>query len=742
MMIYIIDDKKSRQVDYGWDKERFKEFDSLVAPIWNIESLIENQQSILQSGNIVLFHESFLASNDDDRKQNIDLFKTKLKEMSSSLFVAYFSGSKNGRYVDDNLCMLPPDVLYLNLEIFIKKVQDNEKDFKYLAFGENYLEEESIRHNLEEVNDDNVGGEKIHTGMKLFFAVSSEDEVEPPFDDVETINGWDFFDEDVSDTELDELVMNWFSENKYEAIYLPLYFGNVYSDYMGLRLAMHIRLTETPNRNVPIFIYGVSSYYDLCSNESFEVFKFSSVHLVRADNKSLKESLNIKQRNVDVHNDIKRIFLNVPSNIGDNHSVANKWAISRWCDMLQWKGCIPNLIDPEFTKSLYFKFLVAKHGQHDKFSKKQKYYAKISGIERKTILYIDDEYDKGWETILKYIFDSSDARLVCFKDFDKKISREELVKRIKDFLNNQEADCYLIDLRLHEDDFGCNKMSDLTGHTISEYIKSQNAGNQIVVFSASNKIWNLKEELFRIGASGYALKESPELNLTRSESLRLFIDFCNAVQLACKMSYLKEIVKKQSDLKVMEPTISQLDGIINLLSKDKGDNDKDLINSALLAEIVFIEDYLKNNLGYTIIKTGEKEAKKVVLWKPECERRNNEDDNILLTGHLFFRREKIGSHYTVTDVSEFFEQYTELQSGWCEVSDSDVTLVVSVLMAIFKLPRNIVKKYIDFKLLRNTQIAHNVCGSDKKKIKADEVVDFYYTVICPIVEKRFSPTSS
>ena len=58
-MIYIIDDKRSRQQDYGWNDERFQLFANIVIPIWDTESLIKYQAQILEPGNIILFHESF-----------------------------------------------------------------------------------------------------------------------------------------------------------------------------------------------------------------------------------------------------------------------------------------------------------------------------------------------------------------------------------------------------------------------------------------------------------------------------------------------------------------------------------------------------------------------------------------------------------------------------------------------------------------------------------------------------------
>ena len=78
-MIYIIDDKRSRQQDYGWDDERFMLFADIVIVIWDIESLIKYRSQILEPGNIILFHESFSISEKDDSNKMINYLEGKEK---------------------------------------------------------------------------------------------------------------------------------------------------------------------------------------------------------------------------------------------------------------------------------------------------------------------------------------------------------------------------------------------------------------------------------------------------------------------------------------------------------------------------------------------------------------------------------------------------------------------------------------------------------------------------------------
>ncbi len=732
-MIYIIDDKRSRQRDYGWDENKFAMFPDAIVPIWNMDGLRENCSSIIQSGNVVLFHESFFSSEDEE----LCLFKQKIKN-NSSLYVAYFSGSKSGRYVENDKCMLPPDVLYLNLEVFTRKHKEGETNFKYLAFGDNYSVEYGIRHELEQVNKKNVGVPRINTDKKLFFAVTSADAVEPPFN-IEPVRDWDYFDSDVSDKDLDLFVREQFRESTYDAIYIPLYIGNVYSDFLGLRLAMHIRLTSSVNSTTPVFIYGVSSYEDLRQNACFDVLKFSTVLLIGSDSDSFSLSLNKIERTDNYDFALQNIHLNIPCNIGNNHSVANKWAVYRWSNMLKLDNEI--LLEDDVRVSLYFKYIDAKFGQHDKFKEDQKYSVQIEGIEGKTIVYIDDEYNKGWKDILSQIFKASKAKCILFTDFDKKIAREKLLERIYRFIDENDADCYLLDLRLHENDFAIDQRKELSGHCISKYIKNKNIGNQVVIFTASNKIWNLKEEIFKNGAMGYALKESPDLNLKRKDSLELYKDFVNSIKSACNMSYLKDMVTKQGELESLCSATKQLESVVNLLAKDNGENDKDLLGAALLAEIVFVEDFIKSQ-GYSLLSTGKDDTLKVELCK-------NTGEQIPISGFMFFKREQNGNYSNVIDVSDFYKAPQEPPSGWCKVSNSDVTLVAATLLKECSFSANITRKYVHFKHIRNTQVAHKITrdtkiappnSSERIEFSETDIKDFYDSLIYPLVKKLCTRT--
>lgn len=731
-MIYLIDDKKSRQENFGWTDERLAHYADMLMPIRNADDLQQFQEDIYKADNVIIFHESFLSSSDKIKQESINTFKANIQD--NNLKVCTFSGSKNTRTIDGNTCMLPVDVVYENLSVFLNKFKDGDFNFQYLAFGENYEIEESLRNRIENVINDikNVNPTKIDTSSRKVFCATFDNDFSIVYPFTEVVETEYFFPEDnFSDAELNEIVNTWFSTTKYDVIYIPLCFGNTLSDFLGLRLAMHIVFSKTENRFSHIYICGDTTFSEICRNECFDVLKIKSVKITKFDAESLRKTFNniSKLTEEEINHSINSVNLSIPWNLGDNHNVANVWAIYRWCEMLDWKEKTPDILDSKLTKSLYFKYLCAKFGEHDKFKKDKKRSPKISNIEGKTIAYIDDEYDKGWENILRNILEKhSNAKLVCFNAFDKKLSKHQLLDKIKEFVDNTDADCFVLDLRLHEKDFSTREK--LSGHTIAEYIKEQNAGNQIVVFTASNKIWNLKEVVFKIGAVGYALKESPEMNLKRDGSAELFMDFAHALSRACSMSFLKRIVETQQKLKTIDSTASQLDDAIELMNIDKGNRSQALLSSVLLIELAYLEYYIKEVKEFYLLEEGQETSTKLFL----CCKKDNQMQ-IMLTNHLFVKRRLIDDRSNVCEMSVYSNNEKEPDSGWGQVSNSDAIIVSSAMLLHYNLSLDDIKLYFELKTIRNTQIAHysGTNNNPDNLITIDMITKLYHNIISKII---------
>ena len=533
-MVYLIDDKFSRQRDFGWDQQKLNDNDDIIIPIRNMEDLSSHESAMLKDDNIILFHESFLISNNDEMDKNLILFKSNLNKCHNNIYVVYFSGSKNSRYIEGKTCMVPPKVLYSNLDLFLQYVRKGNVDLRYLAFGKQFAVESSIRYRMEKVIDANIDGDTISVEKNIFFAVSTPQyEIEPPFDGIEVTRNWDNFSSDVTDKNLDNLVHEWLDTTRYDVIYIPLYFGNIYSDYMGLRLAMHIRLTDTPNQNTPIFIYGMSSYKEVILNEISDVLKLSSVHLIGADNKSLIDSVNLNTETVDISKEIDKIHIDIPSNIGDNHSITNKWSRYRWSIALDDSDDVLDKNNEDIKSLLYFKYLTTKYppSKIQQVNKEELTICKNDDSDF-NILYVDDEADDGWYELLCHILKDINEiqNFVPIGCELKSKTQDEIIKFVMDEIKRSNINLVILDLRLHPDDFEDTNIENITGYKILNKIKNNyNRGVQVLMFSATNKIWNL-QALQKEEADGFVMKEAPinsiEPHFTE-ESIKNFVKLLN-----------------------------------------------------------------------------------------------------------------------------------------------------------------------------------------------------------------------
>lgn len=149
-MIYLIDDKKNRQSDYGWSKEKIESYIDVLTPIYTYSEIQKSDEraEIFKEGNTIIFHESFFDNIDIIHKSNSLEIRKKLNEFSKKnvgFNLVIFSGSKNSRNLANNIASLPVSIMYQNLNIFIDKIKNGDTNLEYLLFGENIkLEKELV----------------------------------------------------------------------------------------------------------------------------------------------------------------------------------------------------------------------------------------------------------------------------------------------------------------------------------------------------------------------------------------------------------------------------------------------------------------------------------------------------------------------------------------------------------------------------------------------------------------------
>lgn len=366
-------------------------------------------------------------------------------------------------------------------------------------------------------------------------------------------------DKDV-DFYIHENLTNGLLKNKLEQcdiVFIKTSLSNNYLEYLGLRLAYHIRLTKSlGNKNkIPIVLIGDEDFQFLASTYSEpSILLTKGIYLIKESYEFYIDILNcfrsgkIKPMD-DLATFINSISIDPPSNYLSHHSIANEWSILRWAKVIgiHTDNNVLSELQNNIDSLLYYKYLQTKFPVDEKPNFEA---FRIEGSGR--ILYIDDEWNKGWGVFLENFFLRSPG--IVFETFkyefnDKSQSEILLESEIK--IKNFQPDVVLLDLRLAESDFSEGLMSkELTGFKILKNIKLFNQGVQVIIFTASNKVWNLLE-LQSIGAEGFLLKESPELSVESSYSFNSLNSLSTQIDICLSKSYLKEVWIHIQDIKIL-----------------------------------------------------------------------------------------------------------------------------------------------------------------------------------------------
>jgi CheY-like chemotaxis protein len=555
-MIYLFDDKINRQLDYGWNEEKFLKYSSNIVPI-PLYSTIQNEQTkseIFAQGNIILFHESFFDNTLNKHKDASEI-RNKLNQaqVTRDFKVVYFSGSKNSRKFDDNIGHIPVSILYQNLEVFLNKIEIGTTDLKHLFFGENYQIEELLVDKLEAANRDIENSiENPNPNSENFIALTTKNDIETIFENAcyETF----YLEEDhnfqITDDYLSQKVKEWFSEKEYDNIFIPICFGPILSDFNGLRFALHLRCTITPNQLKNIYLYSFITIDHLVHHKYFDILKTKNVQLINYSKIAFSEALQLSSNNLgkeELKKDITKVKLDPPKNYEDNHSIANEWAIFRWASAIQANDSDIEKITRKIHNQLYFKYLSTIYPVKD-ISPIDPARLEINYTGSPKILYIDDEADKGWyEVFCKILCDINELDLNYLDGELHNLSRESIIKKSLETIELENIDIVLLDFRLHADDFETKNIQDVTGLQILKAIKKHNPGIQVVIFSATNKVWNLKS-IQDAGADGFIVKEGPE-NSIDPDFITLTIEsMINIIAKKTEVIFLKQFYINYYDL--------------------------------------------------------------------------------------------------------------------------------------------------------------------------------------------------
>ncbi len=336
----------------------------------------------------------------------------------------------------------------------------------------------------------------------------------------------------------------------------------------GLRIALHIRLNfeiTLEQRLIPIILLSDFSRDNILSNISEVVddefyqdnnpenlLFTKGIYLTSFDEIEITRTIEKAKpcQSDEYHAKILHKLKILNKAETGKHSIINAWGCFKLAQVAGLRDEIFKL-KPISTKlkTFYSKYLICLNNAYT--------LEKCMDLEpikysNKKILLIDDQADEGWSELMTNIFKKAGDGFVCVNSEKYKNSETKLFHDFNSFIHEcrthigKDWDLIIIDLRLNpaEEDVDSEIINptSLWGYKLIEEFLMENKGYQIIVSTASNKIWNIDTALKR-GASAYYIKESPEFNYTLKQTKEQYESLKTSINRCFKRSCLTEIYK-------------------------------------------------------------------------------------------------------------------------------------------------------------------------------------------------------
>lgn len=408
----------------------------------------------------------------------------------------------------------------------------------------------------------------------------------------------------------------------------------------------------------------------------------------------------------------------VPNATEGRHSLANQWG----ADVLS-RIVVGNETNNELIKkarlSLYFRYVRALSlGTNDIENLIQEVetpYAptilKEIDATGKIILLIDDEADKGWDDVLRKMLPNSEFKTIQEQVPDYVSLSDDAKKEIE----SGKYDLIFLDLRMNgvkEEE--TLRPEEFSGMKILKAIKEQNKGNQVIMFTASNKAWNMKA-LLEAGADGYYIKESPEYTFPAIYSESNAHELCTSITKCFEKGYLRNVYSKVRKIKQLihdsncygdrtTEILGSIDIAYDLLSKSS--ELKEYRGYAYLQLFLAIEEYAKNPQLFDLSDTG------LYLYNGEIRYR------------LFKDKDNNGTDSFYPSVLSMKNGHYTLEQGKYKSRFIETNLLISALL-IFKFSKanSSAYKWTKIYTLRN-DLAHSKMEKEISYNDFNQILDF------------------
>ncbi len=374
-----------------------------------------------------------------------------------------------------------------------------------------------------------------------------------------------------------------------------------YLDLYGLRVAYHIRLSQEleAKRFVPIVILSELDSYTLNKlTPMARIFFTKNIFLLKNSMSAILDITN-KELPYMSEREYREHFLNmvdIEAPKESNHDIANEWSIHLWAEYLRVETKATQTNNQKIASTLYFKYLKSLYLEN----REEDNGYKIKKLGRKgKILYIDDEWDKGWKDILDTLFARSEGiEFTTFEHNYQDANKFKLIPIIVDEVVMNNPDVVILDLRLVPSDHNdTDNLNSLTGIQLVRKIKKINPGIQIIMLTATSKSIIL-EKLYDYGILGYIKKEHPnDRSISTTENIDKLV---RLIDDGLKRKYLKQVWNISCDMITQLKDDPFKQHFKNFEHKDYSESINILKNEA---QFVFdiLNGSMHNKLNYALI---------------------------------------------------------------------------------------------------------------------------------------------
>lgn len=191
------------------------------------------------------------------------------------------------------------------------------------------------------------------------------------------------------------------------------------------------------------------------------------------------------------------------------------------------------------------------------------------------VLFIDDQSDI-WNPVVQYLLPNAtidvigkdlliketlesesnvdnfvkvlDDKLQYAKKHTEKPFSAEIMNKLSKYSPLQQYDLIILDLRLRGDSEETEQGANLSGLMMLRALMRINRGLRVIMFTSSNKAWNLGLAL-EYGAAGYYMKEAPGVVVTSAESNKAATQLVANLDYCFETGYLRTMILEKNCLK-------------------------------------------------------------------------------------------------------------------------------------------------------------------------------------------------